>query len=214
MVYLYLHGFASSPQSSKARYLKQCMQASQIDLQVLDLNRGNFSTLTLTRQLHQVATALPPAPTAVTLIGSSFGGLTATWVAQQQPQIQRLILLAPAFQFLTHWLPKLGEAKLQQWQSEQYLQVYHYSKQQYLPLSYDFVTDLRKYDDNQLQRPLPTLILHGKHDEVIPIQASRDFAAQHPWVQLIELDSDHSLGNVLLNIWQQICTFCQLCGKP
>ena len=59
-------------------------------------------------------------------------------------------------------------------------------------------------------RPVPTLILHGCEDEVIPIQASRDFTRQRPWVQLIELNSDHSLGNVLPEIWQAIQIFCQL----
>ncbi len=210
MVYLYLHGFASGPLSSKAQYLRQHMQSCQIELQVLDLNQGNFSQLTLTRQLQQVAAALPPAPTPVTSIGSSFGGLTAAWAAQQHPQIQRLVLLAPAFQFLSHWLPKLGSEALQDWQAEQSREIYHYGEQRALPLHYDFVTDLHRYADRQLQRSLPTLILHGQQDEVIPIEASREFAATRPWVKLVELDSDHSLGTVLPAVWQQLCCFCQL----
>ncbi len=61
-----------------------------------------------------------------------------------------------------------------------------------------------------LQCPIPTLILHGKQDEVIPIQASRDFARSRPWVELIELDSDHTLANVTDKIWQAIRSFCKL----
>ena len=57
---------------------------------------------------------------------------------------------------------------------------------------------------------IPTLILHGKKDEVIPIAASRDFAISRPWVELVELDSDHALGNVTTEIWQAISLFCQL----
>jgi uncharacterized protein len=52
--------------------------------------------------------------------------------------------------------------------------VHHYGEKRELPLSYDFVTDALEYQEDLLTRPIPTLILHGSYDEVIPIQASRD----------------------------------------
>jgi hypothetical protein len=58
-----------------------------------------------------------------------------------------------------------------------------------------------------LKRSLPTLILHGKNDEVIPIDASRKYACLRPWVELIELDSDHGLIDVLDAIEQAIKDF-------
>jgi signal transduction histidine kinase len=42
----------------------------------------------------------------------------------------------------------------------------------------------------------PTLILHGRDDEVVPIEGSRDFARKHG-VELVELDDDHSLARSL-----------------
>jgi pimeloyl-ACP methyl ester carboxylesterase len=204
--YIYLHGFASSPQSYKAQYLCDRFAQWGLNLNILDLNEGDFSHLTLTRQIKQIQTAFPSTSIPVTLIGSSFGGLTAAWLAEKYPQVQRLILLAPAFGFLEHWLPKLGQAQIKQWQSG-YLPVYHYGYQRQIPLHYDFVTDLNQYQDKQLKRSLPTLIFHGKKDEVIPINASREYASQRPWVKLIELDSDHSLIDVLENITQAIANF-------
>ena len=44
--YIYLHGFASSPKSAKARYLRDRFSESQINLKAIDLNGGNFSHLT------------------------------------------------------------------------------------------------------------------------------------------------------------------------
>jgi hypothetical protein len=181
-----------------------------IEIDRLDLNQNDFTHLTLTRQLQQVADALPPAPTPVTVIGSSFGGLTAAWAGDRHSQIQRLVLMAPAFGFLSHWLPRLGEAQLQQWQSEGYLSVYHYSVDRLLPLHYQFVEDAMQYDDTRIQRPIPTLILHGQQDDVIPISASIDFARSRSWVKLIQLDSDHALTDVSDRIWQEISTFCNL----
>lgn len=203
--YIYLHGFASSPHSSKAQYLRDRFLEKQIDLQIPDLNQADFFHLTLTRQLQQIETQFKQkSPTKRILIGSSFGGLTAAWLAQRQFKVDQLILLAPAFGFLSHWLPKLGEEQLNLWKSQGYLSVYHYSEKRYLPLSYQFLTDLSAYDDEQLQQAVPTLILQGKQDEVIPIEASRNYAAKRPWVQLIELESDHSLANVFAEIWQNL----------
>ncbi len=88
--------------------------------------------------------------------------------------------------------------------------MYDYGEGRELPLRYNFVTDAAQYQESLLQRPLPTLILHGKQDEVIPIQASLDFVRAGLWVELIQLDSEQSLGNVTAQIWQAIHSFCQL----
>ncbi|XWK86884.1 MAG: YqiA/YcfP family alpha/beta fold hydrolase [Phormidium sp.] len=208
--YIYLHGFASSPNSVKANYLLDRFSQSQIPLTIPDLNQSDFTHLTMTRQLRQVAATFPPSPTPVTLIGSSFGGLASAWLGEKHLQCQKLVLLAPAFTFLDLWLSALGETTVETWQKEGFLPVYHYGSKRSIPLSYDFVTDLKQYSETKIQRQIPTLIIHGINDEVIPIQASRDFAAERPWVKLIEQDSDHSLANVLPEIWQEIFTFCHL----
>ncbi|MGE5656637.1 MAG: YqiA/YcfP family alpha/beta fold hydrolase [Actinomycetota bacterium] len=219
--YIYLHGFASSPQSAKANYLRDCFWDLGLQLKTPDLNQGDFSRLTLTRQLQQVeseflVSSLPgpkkqePGLGGVTIIGSSFGGLTAAWLAQRQPSVERIVLLAPAFQFVSHWLPKLGEQQLAKWQSEGYLSVYHYSEKRDLPLSYQLILDLVQYQEERLVRPVPTLIFHGQQDEVIPVQASREFVAKRPWVKLVEVADDHSLANTLPEIWNGIQEFCQL----
>ncbi len=206
--YLYLHGFASSPQSRKAQYFCDRFGALNLNLKIPDLNQGDFSHLTLTRQLQQIEAEYSGSCSGKrVIIGSSFGGLTAAWLTQRQFKADQLILLAPAFQFLEYWSTQLGETQLKQWQADGYFSVYHYSENRQLPLSYQFVQDLSQYQDNQLQTPIPTLIFHGQQDETIPIQASRDFAATRPWVRLIELESDHSLGNVLDQIWLKIQTF-------
>lgn len=210
--FIYLHGFASSPQSAKAEYLRSRFSSLQIPLQLPDLNQGDFAHVTITRQLRQVEAEFPPPPKPVTIIGSSLGGFSATLLAQRQPQCHRLVLLAPAWQFLSHWLPRLGEQTLNQWQTEGYMSVYHYGEQRSLPLSYNFIQDAQTYQEEPLNRPIPTLILHGSQDEVIPIESSRNFASGRPWVKLIELESDHSLGNVLPEIWEAIVGFCQLSG--
>lgn len=110
--FIYLHGFASSPNSAKAEYIRTCFAQANIKLKIPDLNAGDFSHLTITRQLSQIASQFNHHSTPVTLIGSSLGGLSAAHLGQQYPQVQRLVLLAPAFGFLSHWLPKVGDEGL------------------------------------------------------------------------------------------------------
>lgn len=208
MRFIYLHGFASSPESNKAVSLRDRFAIRNIPLEIPDLNQGDFSHLTITRQLNYLKTAFLSNETPVTLIGSSLGGLTSAWLGQQNSQVQRLVLLAPAFGFLSHWLPQLQEEALREWQTSGYRAVYHYREKRSLPLHYQFVDDARQYQENQLVRPVPTLILHGQQDDVIPITASRNYASVRPWVKLIELESDHALTNVMPQIWAAIQAFC------
>ena len=208
MKYIYLHGFASSPDSAKARFIRDRFVEKQISLSVPDLNQNNFSELTLTRQIRQVSQEFSDVP--VTLIGSSLGGLTAAWLGEKYPQIERLVLLAPAFGFLSHYLTRLGPEAVQHWQESGFLSVYHYSEKRSLPLSYQFVLDSQNHSDHALRRSIPTLILHGQQDEVIPLTASREYAQSRSWVELIELDSDHGLGDALPEIWSKIQVFCDL----
>jgi uncharacterized protein len=210
MDYIYLHGFASSPHSRKAQDLADRFAQQGIALHRPDLNQPDFTHLTLTRQIQQVSALFGTGP--VTLIGSSFGGLTSAWLGQRFPQVERLVLLAPAFEFLQHWLPSLPPDTLQQWQAGDPLSVYHHGDQAQRLIDYGCVRDLAQYDEAQLQRSVPTLIFHGRGDETIPIGASRRYSADRAWVQLVELESDHSLANVSDGIWGAIVPFCEQFG--
>ncbi|PSR17963.1 esterase, partial [filamentous cyanobacterium CCP3] len=209
----YLHGFASSPRSAKAQAMKTRFATLGIPLIIPDLNQGDFAHLTLSRQIQQVSTLIESQTDATVLIGSSLGGLTAAWVAQQPAiteRIEKLLLLAPAFDFLKQWLPRLGPNQLAAWSTEGTFPIYHFHEQRFLPLHYEFITDAQRYDDDALNATIPTLILHGLEDETIAIAASRAYAASRPWVRLVELPSDHALTDVEKDIWQHTQEFLGL----
>ena len=207
--YIYLHGFASSPNSAKVDYLGDRFRELGLELTTPDFNQGDFSHLTITRQLTQVASLFSDRP--VTLIGSSLGGLTAAWLGEKYPQVEKLVLIAPAFGFVEHWLPKLKPEELAAWQNSGYLPIYHYGEQRSLPLHYQFVTDAQDYSPtDHLTRAVPTLICHGLQDEIIPFQSSLDYQSDRPWVKLVQYDSDHTLMDVIDSVWQEIQQFCQL----
>ncbi|MBD2114573.1 MULTISPECIES: YqiA/YcfP family alpha/beta fold hydrolase [Cyanophyceae] len=211
--YLYLHGFASSPKSAKAQAMQARFSTLGLDLIIPDLNQNDFAHLTLSRQIQQISALILAQSEPTVLIGSSLGGLTAAWVAQQAAitdRIEKLVLLAPAFDFLAQWLPRLGLDQLEAWRTEGTFPIYHYTEQRTLPLHYDFIADAHGYSDDGLKAQIPTLILHGTNDETISIEASRAYAAPRPWVRLVELFSDHALTDVEKDIWQHTHDFLDL----
>ncbi|MCS7227219.1 MAG: alpha/beta fold hydrolase [Gloeomargarita sp. SKYB31] len=205
---IYIHGFGSSPRSGKAQYLQKQLAQVGIPIAVPDLNQGDFTHLTLTRQIQRVAEVLTPEPTV--LIGSSFGGLTAVFVAEQHLQVSHLVLLAPAFRMAEYWLQRLTPEQLEQWRTQGTIPVYHYGEGKELPLHYGFLPDLQTYDESHLQRPVPTLIVHGRQDDVVPLAVSEDYARTRAWVTLVPVDDDHTLHRSLDLIWQQMVTFLGL----
>jgi len=82
---LYLHGFASSPKSSKASFFATKFAARGIAVESPDLNEPDFSTLTVTRMLGQVSDCIDSGTDPVVLVGSSLGGFVAVHAAQQHP---------------------------------------------------------------------------------------------------------------------------------
>jgi uncharacterized protein len=201
-LHLYLHGFASGSNSRKANFFLDRYAQQGVQLIVPDFNTGGFTDFTISRQLVQAASYLIDEP--VTLIGSSLGGWVSLLLAEKYPQIERLILLAPALGFPQPWLSRLDPTALQTWQTEGFWPVYHYIEKQQIPLAYNFVLDAQQYLQTEFQRSLPTLIFHGINDEVVPIKLSRQYASDRALVTLHELDSDHGLGNVLPQIWGEM----------
>lgn len=207
---IYLHGFASGPGSAKAQAMRDRLAAINYDLAIPDLNQDDFAHLTLSRQIQQGVALVAAEAEDVVLFGSSFGGLTAAWLAEQtaiQPRIRGLVLLAPAFDFLGQWLPRLRPAQLATWQRTGTMPIFHYGYSQLRFLHYNFVADAQRYDDAQLRHPVPTLVLHGRQDEVISVEASRAYCAPRPWTELVELESDHGLIDQGDTIWQQVKPF-------
>lgn len=208
MRYFYLHGFASGPSSSKAVYLAEQMQALGLTLECLDFNSGGFESLTISRQVEQTLAAIGDQP--ATVIGSSLGGLTAAWVAERSRLVERLILLAPAFQFAMIIRQSLGAEALAVWAEIGSRPFFHYVEGQELSLDYGFWRDAESLSEQQLQRPVPTLIIHGRADGVVPLEVSSTYAATRPWVELRSVDSDHSLGDQKAEIWALMQAFCEL----
>jgi hypothetical protein len=197
---VYLHGFASGPTSKKAQFFRQRFAQLGIGMDIPDLANGHFERLTITGQLGVIERASRGEP--VTLIGSSMGGYLATLFAARHAEVEKLVLMAPAFCFSRRWPETLGEATMQEWERTGVLKVFHYSQGRTVELGYQLIEDGRQYEDYpELQQP--TLVFHGKNDTVVPADLSVEFAQRHPQARLHLMESDHELLNVLDDMWME-----------
>lgn len=217
----YLHGFASSPASTKAQFFQRRLAEQGLALHCPDLNAPDFETLTITRmmtQVQQAVLAVPPAPTV--LIGSSLGGRLAIEVASRwakrcaggergllaQHAIDRLVLLAPALEFPQ----SLGDEGLQRWKASGRMEVHHHGEGRTRQLHYGFYEDAVRYDPFATYLDFPILIFHGRRDASVDPLSVETFARSRPNVTLRMLDDDHQLLNSLDQIWRQTAAFLGL----
>lgn len=196
---IYLHGFASSPSSRKARFFQEKLEALGISFEAPALDQGDFRSLTLTRQLALVE-ALLPAGGAV-MMGSSLGGYLAALLASRHPEIARLVLLAPAFNLYERWKSQMTIEQLEEWQRNGEIPVFHYGAGREMPIGYQFLADAGQYPPFP-SFSQPALLFHGLRDDVVPIDFSVHYQESHPNVQLFRMDSGHELTDVLDLIWQ------------
>jgi pimeloyl-ACP methyl ester carboxylesterase len=203
MRYIYLHGFASGPDSSKATYFRRRFAEQGVELHAPDLAGGDFEHLTVTGQLRVIDALAKGEPVA--LIGSSMGGYLAALYASAHPEVERVVLLAPAFDFLRRWPERLGPQGAE-WERTGTMQVYHYADACYRPLGYGLVEDSRNYP-GEPSFTQPALIFHGTRDDVVPAECSVAFAARHPNARLRLLDSDHQLTDAADAIWSDARPF-------
>ena len=95
---------------------------------------------------------------------------------------------------------------MDRWRATGSMAVFHYAENRMMPLSYRLMEDAAAYEDYPDFRQ-PALILHGAHDDVVPPELSRVFAASHPNASLEIVDSGHELLNVLDDIGAKVEAF-------
>ena len=204
----YLHGFVSSPRSTKVQYFMQMLARRGIDVRCPDLNEPDFRTMTMTRMLAQLEAELENAGGGSTLVGSSLGGTLAILSAARfAPLVDRLVLLAPAVMFGDaehHLLPR---ERIDIWKQRGEYEFFHYGYGQPRALSYAFYEDSLKYDAFGTLFTQPALIFQGRRDALVDANDVERFAATRPNVRLTLLDDDHQLVSSLSRIWSEVQPF-------
>ena len=208
----YLHGFASSPKSTKVGYFGDRLREHGIEIQCPDFNDPDFRALTMTRMLDQLGAAfarLNGAP--VTLFGSSLGGTLAILAAGRfAAQVDRLVLMAPAVMFAKPGHHLLPPEKVEEWRARGALPFFHYRDHEERELAFVFYEDSLRYDAFNATVGQPTLVFQGRHDTSVDHRMVEAFAKTRPNVTLSLLDDDHQLIASLPRMWADVRAFLGL----
>ena len=208
----YLHGFASSPQSTKVGYFSERLRAHGIEARVPDFNQPDFSTLSITRMLDQLSGELARLEGApATLFGSSLGGTLAILAAERYAtQIDRLVLMAPAVMFAKAGHHLLPPDRVEEWRRRGALPFFHYAYHEERDLQFAFYEDSLRYDAFNAVIRQPALIVQGLRDASVDHRTVEAFAKIRPNVTLSLLDDDHQLIASLPRMWSDIQDFLGL----
>jgi uncharacterized protein len=208
---LYLHGFASSPRSTKVKFFRERFHEQGIDLRCPDFNEPDFTTLTLTRMLDRLGAELNHAAAPVTLVGSSLGGTLAVLAAARfAAQVGRLVLLAPAVMFAKPGHHLLPPERIDEWRRRRALPFFHYAYDEERALNFAFYEDSLRYDAFSSAFAQPTLIFQGLRDASVDHRTVEAFARPRPNATLSLLDDDHQLIASLPRMWTDIRAFLEL----
>lgn len=188
---LYLHGFASGPQSTKGVAFERHFAATR-SIERLNLRVPSFEHLRLSAMIATAQAAIGGPDDRAVLIGSSLGGLTSARTAERDSRVVALVLMAPAFQLAQRWRDMLGPA-WDDWRTTGWREVVDYTTGKVARVDFGFVEDAQAVDVGYPEIRVPTLILHGTKDDAVPIEVSRTFAQGRDNVRLIELDDGHEL---------------------
>jgi pimeloyl-ACP methyl ester carboxylesterase len=201
--YVFLHGLGSVRTGEKSESLRKHALSrgqafSRFDLRGHGESSGELGRIKVSQLIADTILVLERTG-AANLIGSSLGGLVAAHVAASRPDlVQRLALLAPAFGLM----PKLGQrvdTAGRLWTNEG----------RGFTVEPDVIEDAQQLDETSLPNRIsvPTLLVHGTADDVIPPAVSEWFFASIPYKHKqfwLVPGGDHRLNPVASSIWQRI----------
>ena len=139
----------------------------------------------------------------VTIVGNSLGGWIAWLMAQEFQEIERLVLIAPAFNMMGVRAQSIDPERQHEWQTAGWMPWDDDPLHKDWPLSWKWVEESEAYWKTSFDRlrPVKTTIIHGLQDTVILPNGSREFVelllARDP-AYPVELDlvpGDHRLSS-------------------
>jgi pimeloyl-ACP methyl ester carboxylesterase len=198
--YVYLHGLGSVRAGEKSASLmahaaRQGRGCLRFDMRGHGESSGKLGR-TLVSDLIADAIAVLQQTGPAIVIGSSLGGLVAAFAAAARPELTRcLVLLAPAFGLLPNLSQRLDPMG-RMWTREG----------QGFRVEPPVLADAAALDERALPKRLtmPTLVVHGTADDVVPYRQSERFhaaLAAHTKDLWLVPDGDHRLNAVAAAIW-------------
>ncbi len=187
---LWAHGLESSPDGSKPTWMAEELGWDVVSPAMSE--RG----WTIAEQTEVVAEAIDADEDFDVIMGSSYGGLAiANASARFQDRSLRMVLMAPAFGLAENFRRIAGEAGVREWEETGSRAYFHHGFGHEVQFGWDFITSADEMSWPSLHHP--TVIIHGRSDDIVPIESSRKVATSNGLVELIEVEDGHRLAESL-----------------
>lgn len=206
---LFITGFLSKRWGNKSKALAQwCAEQGWgfccYDVRGFGDSEGRFIDYTLSDWIADarlVLNSLKDGP-PITIVGNSLGGWIAWLIAQECADIERLVLIAPAFNMMGLRAQSIAPERSHDWHTAGWMPWDDEPAHRDYPLAWKWVEESRAYWGRSFDqlRPVKTTILHGLQDTVILPQGSSKFAeelvARDPSfpIELNLIPGDHRLS--------------------
>ena len=184
---LFITGFLSKRWGNKSKALAQWCEEKGwgfccYDVRGFGDSDGQFTDYTLSDWIADARAVLglikngPP----ITIVGNSLGGWIAWLMAQEYPAVEKLVLIAPAFNMMGVRAKQVSAARRQAWKTNGWMPWDDEPAHKDWPLSWKWVEESEAYWKTSVDRlrPVNTTILHGLQDTVILPSGSREFVEQ------------------------------------
>ena len=178
---IFVHGFRSHCDGEKAVSLARHAAdrgRAWVRYNQRHCGQGNaaFASFTVGQSIDDLSTFLDSLGHPVILVGSSLGALISLEAARSRPGLVRgLILIAPAYRFVSRHFATLPGAAIKQWRERGVLYFPDLYEGGEFPLNYGFYRDALDYAQLGCWKfDFPVAILHGEHDELLPPEDSLD----------------------------------------
>lgn len=214
---VFITGLLSTRWGNKSRALRQWCEEQGWSFCCYDVrgfgdSEGDFTDYTLSDWLADARAVLSMLRNdaaarsmggGFTLVGNSLGGWIAWLIAQECEEVDRLILLAPAFNMMGVRAQTISPERRHEWHSAGWMPWDDDPAHRDWPLSWKWVVESEAYWQSNFDRlrHVRTTIVHGLGDTVIHPEGSRAFVEDlrrhdpsFP-VELLLVAGDHRLSS-------------------
>ena len=181
---LFITGFLSKRWGNKSKALAQWCEEKGwgfccYDVRGFGESEGIFTDYTLSDWMADARVVLglikngPP----IIIVGNSLGGWIAWLMAQEFPAVEKLVLIAPAFNMMGMRAKSIDPERQHDWHTAGWMPWDDEPAHRDYPLAWKWVEESEAYWKTSFDRlrPVKTTILHGLQDTVILPSGSREF---------------------------------------
>ncbi len=184
---LFITGFLSKRWGNKSTALAQWCEEKGwgfccYDVRGFGDSEGTFTDYTLSDWIADarlVVDLIQDGP-PITIVGNSLGGWIAWLMAQDYPLVEKLVLIAPAFNMMGVRARSISDERRHSWHRTGWMPWDDEPAHRDFPIAWKWVEESEAYWKTNFDRlrPVNTAILHGQQDSVILPQGSSQFVEQ------------------------------------